>query len=64
VFSELSLLDKAMNLAYFELLGDASMLNKETDNYLKVTAEGIQNWAKDIFRGENASILYYSTLNS
>jgi zinc protease len=39
VFSEMSLLDKAMNLASFELLGDAGLLNQETAKYLAEKAE-------------------------
>jgi len=59
VFSEMSLLDKAMNLAYFELLGDAEQLNSETQKYLDVTAEEIRTQAAHIFRKENSSTLYY-----
>ena len=59
VFSEMSLLDKAMNLAYFELLGDAAQLNSETGKYLDVSAEEIQKQAQHIFRKENSSTLYY-----
>jgi predicted Zn-dependent peptidase len=59
VFSEMSLLDKAMNLAQFELLGDAGMLNEETGKYLAVTAEQIQQQAQAIFRKENSSTLIY-----
>lgn len=59
VFSEMSLLDKAMNLAQFELFGDANKLNLETDKYLAVTAEQIQKQAKEIFRKENSSTLIY-----
>lgn len=59
VFSEMSLLDKAMNLAYFELLGDADQLNSETERYLAVSAEEIQTQAQSIFRRENSSTLYY-----
>jgi zinc protease len=59
VFSEMSLLDKAMNLAQFELLGDADKLNQETDKYLAVTAEQIQKQAREIFRKENSSTLIY-----
>jgi zinc protease len=59
VFSEMSLLDKAMNLAYFELLGDANELNVETQKYLNVSAEDIRDQAKHIFRKENSSTLYY-----
>ena len=59
VFSEMSLLDKAMNLAYFELLGDADQLNSETQKYLDVSAEEIRTQAAHIFRKENSSTLYY-----
>jgi len=59
VFSEMSLLDKAMNLAYFELLGDAELLNAETGKYLEVTSDQILNQAKQIFRRENSSTLHY-----
>ncbi|MDB5025392.1 MAG: insulinase family protein [Mucilaginibacter sp.] len=59
VFSEMSLLDKAMNLAQFELLGDADWLNKETDKYLAITSEQIQKQAQAIFRKDNASTLIY-----
>jgi len=59
VFSEMSLLDKAMNLAYFELLGDAEDINKETQKYLNVSAEDIREQAKHIFRSENSSTLFY-----
>ncbi|MDP3469826.1 MAG: pitrilysin family protein [Daejeonella sp.] len=59
VFSEMSLLDKAMNLAYFELLGDADLLNSETQKYLDISAEEIRTQAAHIFRKENSSTLYY-----
>lgn len=59
VFAEMSLLDKAMNLAYFELLGDAALLNIEIDKYLAVTAEQIQQAAQKIFVKEQCSTLYY-----
>ncbi|SDP33781.1 Predicted Zn-dependent peptidase [Mucilaginibacter sp. OK268] len=59
VFSEMSLLDKAMNLASFELLGDAEMLNQETSRYLAVTAAQIKDTAAKIFRKDNSSTLVY-----
>jgi len=59
VFSEMSLLDKAMNLASFELLGDAEMLNQETSKYLAVTAAQIKDTAVKIFRKDNSSTLVY-----
>ncbi|MBP3942819.1 insulinase family protein [Sphingobacteriaceae bacterium WQ 2009] len=59
VFAELSILDKAMNLAYYELLGDANQLNLETQKYLAVTDAEIKKQAKTIFTKENSSTLYY-----
>jgi zinc protease len=59
VFSEMSLLDKAMNLAYFELLGDGELMNQESGKYLNVTAEQIQQQAQKMFRKENSSTMVY-----
>lgn len=59
VFSEMSLLDKAMNLAYFELLGSADLFNSEIEKYLKIEASDIREQAQKIFRRENSSTLYY-----
>ena len=59
VFSEMSVLNKAMTLALFELLGDAAMINSEIKKYLAVTPEKIQKVAKNIFTENNSSVLYY-----
>ena len=61
VFSEMNLLDKAMNLAYYELLGDANILNQEASKYLKVEAEDIQRISSEIFNKNSSSTLYYLT---
>jgi len=61
VFSEMSLLDKAMNLAYYELLGDAALLNEEAKEFLKVTHEDIKRISIDTFKKESSSTLYYLT---
>jgi zinc protease len=61
VFAEMSLLDKAMNLAYYELLGDAAGLNTEIDKYLAVTPQRIRQAAKTTFVKEQCSTLYYLT---
>ncbi len=59
LFAEMNLLDKAMNLAYYELLGDANRLNKEIDKYLSVTAYQIKKVAQSAFKKEKSSTLYY-----
>ncbi|MGF7080510.1 M16 family metallopeptidase [Mucilaginibacter sp. UYCu711] len=59
IFSEMSLLDKAMNLAYYELLGDAELLNGETGKFLAVTPAQIKEEANKLFRKDNSSTLIY-----
>lgn len=59
LFAEMSLLDKAMNLAYYELLGDANLLNVEINKYLSITAAQIQEAAQETFKREKSSTLYY-----
>ncbi|MEI7595472.1 MAG: pitrilysin family protein [Bacteroidota bacterium] len=61
VFSELSVLNKAMNLAYAELIGDANGINEEINNYHAVTKEQISKVAKTIFKKENCSVIYYKS---
>jgi predicted Zn-dependent peptidase len=58
-FSEMSILNKALNLAVSELFGDAEQANHETEKYLAVTTEQIRQQARQIFRKENCSTLYY-----
>ncbi len=59
LFAEMNLLDKAMNLAYYELLGDAQLLNIEIDKYLNITADQIKQAAATTFVKEKSSTLYY-----
>lgn len=63
VFAELSILDKAMNLAFYELLGDAEHYNQEIDKYLKITSEDIQRVASETFRmGKSSTLIYHSRI--
>ncbi len=58
-FSKMNILNKAMNLSYAELLGDASLINDEINKYLSVTKEQIKEQANSIFKDTNCSTLYY-----
>lgn len=58
-FEDMSVMNRANSLAFYELLGDASLMNSELDRYNKVTVEDIQQLSKEIFREENSSTLYY-----
>jgi len=59
MFSELNVLNKAMNLATSELIGDANLVNKQIDLYEAVTSDKILTIAQDVFRKENSNTLYY-----
>jgi zinc protease len=58
-FSEMRVLEKAMNLAYYELLGDAAQANELLARYASVTTDDITLEARKLFRPENCSTLYY-----
>ncbi|QNF31731.1 insulinase family protein [Adhaeribacter swui] len=59
VFSEIELLNRAMNLAYSKLLGDANFVNEEGSHIQAVTQEDILKMARQVLRPENCSTLYY-----
>lgn len=59
MFSEVSILSKAMNLGFYELLGDANLINKEMDNYRRVKIEDITRVSKTLFIPERCSTLLY-----
>jgi zinc protease len=62
-FEDMSLMNRANSLAFYELLGDATLMNTELDRYQKVTADDVQQLSKEIFREENSSTLYYLSKN-
>lgn len=59
VFEEIGVLNKAMNLASFELVGDAALINQEVEKYHKITSEEVTEHAEQLFRKENSSTLRY-----
>ena len=59
VFSEISILNKAINLAFFELLGDIDLINREKEIYQQISVQDIQRLAKQTFIEENCSELHY-----
>jgi zinc protease len=59
VFSETSVLNKAQNMAFYELLDRAELMNEETDIYLGITPADMLLTANEIFRPENSATLIY-----
>jgi len=59
VFSRLAALHKAMNLGYYEMLGDANLFNRETERYQQVTREDILTTSRQLFAPHRKNTLYY-----
>jgi len=58
-FSEVSSLNMAMSLAYYEALGDADMINQEMERYHGVTAEETRELACELLTYDKCCALYY-----
>ena len=59
IFNNLSYLNVATNLAWYELIGRAEDIDTEVDRYRAVTTEQLLTVASQVFSKPNASILYY-----
>lgn len=59
VFSETSVLNKAQNLAFYELLDRAELMNEEVGTYLAVTPDELHRAANDLFQERNSATLIY-----
>ncbi len=64
VFSEMELLNTAMNLAYSSFLGNPNLVNKEVDNIRNVSTEAIKNMAERILMKENSNTLAYHAVKN
>jgi predicted Zn-dependent peptidase len=62
VFSNTSILNKALNLSIYELLGDAGALNKEVEFYRSVTSRLVIEAAGNYLGPTNCSTLYYKSI--
>ena len=58
-YSEISYQSKASNLAFFEFLGDVDLINTEGKRYNNITVDKIKTTARELFRKENCSTLWY-----
>lgn len=59
LFGEMNVMNKAMNLGYYEMTGDLALINREVEIYRSLQRKNIADFAKRIFRAENSSTLIY-----
>lgn len=58
-FDEVEVMNRAMNLAFASLSGDAGLVNQEAEKIMAVTTADIKRVAQQMLREENASVMYY-----
>ncbi len=59
LFSNMKAIDKAMNLGYFALMGEAGALNREDAKYRSLESADLREAVSRCLRQENSTVLYY-----
>jgi predicted Zn-dependent peptidase len=62
-FEDMSVMSRANSLAFYELTGNAELINEELGKYQQVTAEEIRDYSRKIFDAGNSNTLYYNSKN-
>ncbi len=62
-FEDMSIMNRANSLAFYELLGDADLMNKELSKYQEITSQDILDYSKEIFNINNSNTLHYYCKN-
>ncbi|MBL7728043.1 MAG: insulinase family protein [Dinghuibacter sp.] len=63
-FEDISLTNRASSLAFYEVLGDATLMNSEPGKYEAVTVEQVLEESRRLFTPANSSTLYYLSKTS
>jgi zinc protease len=61
-FGEVEVMNRAMNLAFAKLSGDANLVNEEIGKIEKVSKEDVQRVARLILNEPNSNTLYYKAI--
>ena len=59
LFGEINVMNKAMNLGFYELLGDIDLINREVDIHRSIGKEDVRAEALDLFVPEKSTTLIY-----
>lgn len=62
-FEDMALMSRANSLAFYELLGDATLMNTELEKYQTITSQDILDYSKKIFDRNNTNTLKYYSKN-
>ena len=59
LFGELNVMNKAMNLGYYQMIGDLPLINREVEIYRSLTRDEVADFSRRTFTKENSSTLIY-----
>lgn len=59
IFSNVNILNKALNLCYFDMLGNVELINSEIDRYASISLQDIKETARTFLKPSNCTKLYY-----
>lgn len=62
-FEDMSVMNRANSLAFYELLGDANLMNEELEKYQAITTEDVLSYSKEIFEETNSNTIHYYSKN-
>jgi zinc protease len=62
-YESIQLLNRAMSLAYYAHLGNADYYQTEYEKKTRIPSESILDWAKELLKEENASVVYYKSIS-
>jgi zinc protease len=62
-FGEVEVINRAMNLAFASLSGDAGLVNKEAEIMENISLEDMQRVAGSILNERNSSVMYYNAIS-
>ena len=62
-FEDMSVMNRANSLAFYELLDDATLMNTELERYNAVTAADILHYSKELFDEKNSNTIHYYSKN-
>jgi len=58
-FEDMGITSRAGSLAFYELLGDANLMNTELEKYYAVSKEDIQSYCQALFAETNSNTVWY-----
>lgn len=62
-FEDMNVMSRANSLAFYELLGDAQLMNDELQRYQEITAADIRAYSQQLFAPTNSNVLHYLRKN-